>query len=286
MSELIQIRRRIQAVQTSKKIAQAMQLIARSTHTRLKNQRGTLDEYATGLRSLLQSLEQETPTWHHPVLHPIIDRQTVHRRLIILIGSQRGLCGSFNSMLMHFYNNYIEKLEHRNNLDVIVVGNKTVEYFKETVFPRAIRFFTVLTDKHIATITQEISRLIMSTQPTYSSIVAICNEPRGFFAQKPRVFSIVPLAPDKHSVAIPEDRLWYIPAAQLLDSLVPLILESNITYLLFESLFAEQAARFISMDQSMRNAKTLLAHLSLQYNKLRQAKITQELIELSSAATP
>jgi F-type H+-transporting ATPase subunit gamma len=286
MSQLIQLRRRIHAVETSKKIAQAMQLIARSTHAHLKKLRSTLEEYTHGLRSLLYDLEQQTPNWHHPVLHPVIERKGIRRRLIILIGSQRGLCGSFNAMLIQFYNNYISKLDTTHHLDVIVVGNKTTEYFKESVFPKAIRHFGSLSDKHINGIAQEITRLIMTTRPTYSSIVAICNEPKGFFTQKPRIFRVVPLAPDiNDKPPLHDDRIWYMSSKKLLDSLVPLILESTLTYLISESFFAEQAARFISMDQSTRNAKALLTHLSLQYNKLRQAKITQELIELTSTTS-
>ncbi len=287
MSQLTQLRKRIHAVQTSKKIAHAMRLVARSMHSHLKRQRDTLTEYTTKLRQLLNDLELQTPEWHNGILHPTLERSTQSpRRLIILIGSQRGLCGSFNSFLIHFYNSYIQRLSNTDKTDVIVIGNKTAEYFKSSTFPHAIRIFSSFSDKNIASLSEEITRFIITTKPSYSSIVAICNETKGFFTQKPRLFCVVPIPPNQNIPLPSQDELiWYIPATKLLDSLVPIILESTLTYLLFESFFAEQAARFVSMDQSTRNAKDLLSNLLLQYNKLRQAKITQELIELVSASS-
>jgi len=283
MSELIQLRRRISAVQTSKKIAHAMQLIARSLHSRLKSQRGNLDEYTSGLQRLLYDLEQQLPDWQHPVLHPDAHNPQA-RTLIILIGSQRGLCGSFNSMLIHYYNNHIHQLADSKKIEVILVGNKVADYFKESVFPQSIRFFSDLTDKNIVSIAQEITRHIMATQTIYSSIAVISNKSKGFFTQRPMITFLVQADRDNAFCPLPtEDRIWHISPQELLNKLVPLVFESNISYLLFESFFAEQAARFISMDQSTRNAQKLLNLLKLQYNKLRQARITQELIELSGA---
>lgn len=261
-----------------------MQLISMSLHAKLKSQRIFLEDYVGHLRDLLSKLSPYAPLWRHKNILPA--ETTAKRHLIILAGSQRGLCGSFNTMLIQAYNTYINTLGQNPTIEVIVIGNKITDYFKESIFPQAIRTFSTLTEQSIKTIAQEISRHIVTTQSPYSSVVIIHNESRGFFAQKPKLSRLIPLEPSHmHNINQDEELIWYSAPEKLLDNLVPAIIEGTLTFLIFESFLAEQAARFVSMDSSTRNAQKLLATMKLQYNKLRQTKITQELIELSGAST-
>jgi F-type H+-transporting ATPase subunit gamma len=282
MSELIHIKRRLKAVETTKKIAHAMQLIARSSHTRLKNQQVSFDQYITSLKKVYAMLTSRTDVNPTTLLQP---NSTAHRRLIILIGSQRGLCGSFNNMLIQLYNKYIESLSDHSNLEVIVVGNKTIETLKSSLFPSSIRSFSLFTEQRISLIAQEITRHITSVHIPYGSVVIIGNRSKTFFAQKPEVTTLIPLSAQKNQPESFAEYTLHAHQAETLNDFIPMVIEGFITASLFESLFAEQAARFISMDFATRNAQKLLTEMKLQYNKLRQARITQELIELGSTSS-
>lgn len=281
MSELISIRRRIKAVQTTKKIAHAMQLIARSAHSRLKTKRLPLEVHLATLDTIFHTLESQSDKWNNKIARPI--KRSTDRNLIILIGSQRGLCGSFNSMLMHIYNNHIHTFDTKT-IEVMVVGNKTVELIRESAFTQTVRSFQLFDEKHIDTIAQEITRHIISVKIPYNTVTIIHNKPKTFFVQKPVTTTVIPFAYKPEHAEGAQDFVWYTKPENLLNSLVPLMIEGVLSLVLFESLLSEQAARFIAMDVSTRNAQKLLATLQLQYNKLRQMHITQELIELSTNA--
>jgi len=130
---------------------------------------------------------------------------------------------------------------------------------------------------------------IINAKKPYSSVKILSNELKTFFIQIPRLTELIPIEdstdqdeeqkPDKSTN---DGYIWYQEVEDLLDKIAPQYIASNINTLLVESLLAEQAARFLSMDTATRNAKNLLEETTLQYNKLRQAKITKELTELAT----
>jgi F-type H+-transporting ATPase subunit gamma len=103
---------------------------------------------------------------------------------------------------------------------------------------------------------------------------------QNFFIQRPHIATLVPFTQEKQLTTSSHDYLWEQEPQHILDTLVQQYIETQLQSLLFQSLLAEHAARFISMDSSTRNAENLLEVNKLQYNKLRQAKITKELTEL------
>jgi F-type H+-transporting ATPase subunit gamma len=136
--------------------------------------------------------------------------------------------------------------------------------------------------------------MIINSKTPYSSVKILSNELKTFFYQKPRLIQLIPIDSDQEN--LPENTLdnnnntafssqdyfWSQKAEEILDKLAPQYIASNVNSFLIESLLAEQAARFLSMDTATRNAKKLLEETTLQYNKLRQAKITKELTELAT----
>ena len=130
-------------------------------------------------------------------------------------------------------------------------------------------------------IAQEITHTIIHAKNPYSSVIILSNEFKSFFNQKPRIYTLIPFVNQTSgNNHISDDILWDQSPEILLDELVHQYVEGHIHFILFESLLAEHAARFVSMDTATRNADGLLDSAKLQYNKLRQAKITKELTEL------
>lgn len=125
----------------------------------------------------------------------------------------------------------------------------------------------------------------MNNQPQFTPVMVFSNRLKTFFIQKPHEQVLIPFSPLANNTQTNStaEYYWEQNPKELLDQLAYQTIEAQLYYLIFESLLAEHAARFISMDNATRNAQTLLEDNLLQYNKLRQAKITKELTELVSS---
>jgi len=282
MSKLIQIRQRIKAIETIKKITHAMRLVSMSSHSRLRGKREALTRYADTVDETFNYVRRYVPDWSHHAMGPAPDEQK--RRLVILVGSQKSLCGTFNIALLNYYKRHgIEEIP----TDIVVVGKKTVELVKELLDIKPHAAFEKLSPDHIATITRSIGRIIFNASPAYSRVELYGNILKTFFSQRPTTKTLLPLEdmqqaskPSRHAE---EAYLWEHEPKKILDVLLEQYIESRVQHALFESLLAEQAARFVSMDNSTRNAQKLLETTQARYNKLRQAKITKELTELTGS---
>ncbi len=280
MAQLIQMRQRIKAIETIKKITQAMRLIAMSTHSRLKTKDESLKEYNTEITKLLQTIKDVVPDWQHPILTPKSEDQNT---LIILIGSQKGLCGNFNTTLFHFFQDYLAQHKFLN-YDAIAVGKRAIDYMHKQQAANIIGSYQELSSTTTSSIAYQIIQTILAAQKPYSKVYVFSNYVKTFFTQRPQIVSLIPFvaytsAPHAESANF-DEHIWEQKPQEVLDLLAQQCLEANLQYLLFQSLLAEHAARFISMDNSTRNAQNLLEATQLDYNKLRQAKITKELAEL------
>lgn len=285
MSLLIQLRYRIKAIDTIKKITHAMRLISMSARSRLKTKEEPLRHYIQTSGNLLAHLQANAPSWKNAVLHP--SSAAGQKILIILIGSQRGLCGNFNTVLFH----YLEKIlaeQFRDNttkIDFIPVGKKAVNYAEDNVHFHIVQKYMELNARTISEIAHALTEYLFTQPEPFTQVLVISNHLKTFFVQKPQKTQLIPFIASenpKKSFDTSDQYQWEQSPQQILDQLARSTIESELHYLLFESLLAEHAARFISMDNATRNAQTLLEETQLQYNKLRQAKITKELTELVS----
>lgn len=274
MSQLMHIRQRIQAIQTIKKIAHAMRLISMSTHARMKHQEKPLGIYRQKIGELISNVQVLIPNYHNRLLQP--NAADKEHKLIILIGSQKGLCGNFNTMLMHHFNSHTKNLE---NFSLITVGKRATQLVSAKHRTRIIAEFNTFAAHNVLTVAQEILQRIIQAHRPYGCVVIIGNYAASFFAQKPITRKLIPAeivdSSNNFEYETPQSN-------EVGDYLTHLYLLSQIQHGLFESLLAEHAARFISMDNSTRNAELLLEKMQLDYNKLRQANITRELSELSA----
>ena len=286
MSLLIQLRYRIKAIDTIKKITHAMRLISMSSRSRLKSKDEPLREYIQTSKQLLSRIKEHAPDWHNPIINPSLNLP--HNPLVILIGSQRGLCGNFNTTLFHFLERTIaQPIDKSGRIPIIPIGKKAINYIDDKPLFEVITQFPELNAKTIGIIAQQLTQLLFNTESKFTNVSVFSNKLKTFFIQKPHETIIVPFTQEgTHKTAKTdhkEEYYWEQSPNELLNQLTYQTVEAQIQYLLFQSLLAEHAARFISMDNATRNAQTLLEETQLQYNKLRQAKITKELTELVSS---
>lgn len=284
MSKLVQMRSRIHTIETIKKVTDAMRIISMSTHSRLKVKQEPLREYIASLTTLLEKVISVTPEWKNETLMPTPSTEP-DNSLLIVIGSQRGLCGGFNTALFKYLGNYLEKNKSQS-FTFIGVGKKAADYLQEQYPARIVTIFPTFTTNTYTTIAQAITDLMINEQKKYSSVTIISNHFKSFFSQKPSTKKLIPFNPEKikaHHHAIPEEYLWDQPKAEIITTLAMSYITAQLHHTLFQSLLSEHAARFVSMDSSTRNANSLLETTKLEYNKLRQTKITTEITELSSS---
>lgn len=280
MSQLIHMRQRIKAVETIKKITGAMRLISRSVHTRLDKQKKPLAEYRAALCQLLDHIKTFCPEWTNSRFFP--DTETPKKELFILIGAQKGLCGNFNSGIFYWIDKNRSDLTD-SHTTVMCASKKVNDYLTKRAIPVNYNFPEVKTS-NIHLVTQEIFNVFMNNSEFFTDIIIVSNSSKNFFSYETRITLLIPFigcsgSPEQEQL---EDYVWEHEPKMVLQLLAENILKTSIRTALFESLHAEQSARFISMDNATRNANNFLDTMKLHYNKARQAKITKELTELAT----
>ena len=286
MSQLIQMRRRIKTIETIRKITNAMRLIAMSGHSRLKRKEELVKIYNHQVEELYGQIRAQIPESYDPLARHI---SPTAPELIILVGSQKGLCGNFNSNLFKLFEGYKQPGAHPH---IIAIGKRAVDFVKDKKYGTLIQSVSKFNTMNIKEIVSLTSEMINNPNSRYSRVTIISNVLKTFFVQRPVISQLLPLITEsaiiseestqQAEVALFEDYVWEQTPQSIIKDLAYLYLEAKLHAILFQSLLSEQAARFVSMDSSTRNAEGLLELSKIQYNKLRQAKITKEINELVS----
>ena len=277
MEQLIVMKQRIKAVETIKKVTHAMRLISMSSHTRLLEKRKHLAAYKKTFEELWYSV--------HLVLPPLPEEPLFEepKDLCILISSQKGLCGTFNATLFKFFEQQIPKLNKQHHF--IGIGQFAIDYLKRHKVV-SLASYSNISPHHFIPIAQALTDLIMENPLKYRTVTVYSNSEKTFFVQQAKRTEIFPFpAPDLAETETHTSYLFEQSPELLRETISRLLLSVSLQNLLFESLLSEQAARFISMDTSTRNADNLITTMKLGYNKVRQAGITRELSELSATLT-
>lgn len=276
MSGLVQLRQRIKAVQTIKKITHAMRIVSMSTHSRLRNRQQALKEYKETLFDLYTRVSESGSTSSNNKLDLAGNKSG--KTLVIIVGSQKGLCGNFNNNLFAYVQKRLDKTASK--IDIISVGKKTHDYLLFNNY-EPLQTYDEFTTTHLSGITNALVTYILDHLDHYAEVHLYSMAPRTFFSQKSGITQIIPFA--KPKAAVSQDEViyhWEEPAPEILEYCTQELLATTVYEALLLSLVAEQAARFVAMDNSTRNASNLLDAMNLRYNKTRQSKITRELTDL------
>ena len=258
-----------------------MRLIAMSNHSSLKHKEQALEIYQKTISSLLLRIQTVAPEKSNFFVN--VDQNQETKNLIILAGSQKGLCGNFNAALFQFFDLERSALDF-STFDLITIGKIAYDFAKDKKIGPIIAHYDDFTTNTLLSISRKTTEKIASAKNLYKKVLVCSNIQKSFFLQKPIMQTLIPLEPEEFEknsgTATKEEYIWEQSPQELLHILHQYSIETKLHYILFKSLLAEQAARFISMDNSTRNAKSLQEKTKLDYNKLRQAKITKELTEL------
>ncbi len=281
MATLLDLRRRIRSVKSTQQITRAMKMVAaarlRGAQERIFNAR----PYANQMQTLLASVAARTEFRAHPLLA----NRPVEKMLLVLVTADRGLCGAFNTNLIRAAQNYSGEHE-RQEVSVIAVGRKGRDYLHRRGTPllgEHVGIFTHLGYKQAQAIAQQIIKAY--TTQAADAVDLLYNEFKSILTQRVRVerfLPIKPLEPAAGEALI--DYIYEQPPEEILNSLLPRYVETQVYRALLESQAAELAAKMTAMDTATNNAAEMIDSLTLYMNRVRQAAITREIIEVVSGA--
>ena len=282
MPNILDLRRRIRSVKNTQQITRAMKMVAAARLRRAQEQVLGARPYARQMVSLLQSLSARTSERTHPLL---VERP-IRRVLLVLVTADRGLCGAFNANLIRAAQKYYEENRAKEIL-LIAAGRRGRDFFRRQAVTMAAEYVNIFSRRvefhHAHELAQKVIELYLSE--AVDAVDFIYNEFKSILTQRLVVERRLPVK--AMPPAEPENLVDYIyeePAEEIFSHLLPRYVEAEIYRALLESQAAEFAAKMTAMDAATRNAGDLIDLYTLNLNRVRQAKITTEIIEIVSGA--
>ena len=294
MANLLDLRRRIKSVKNTQQITKAMKMVAAANLKRAQTRALSARPFATKMAEVLTGLASHTDEGFS---HPLLDARGDERYLLVLVTADKGLAGAFNANLIKAAQAFIR--EHSGKtIELLAVGRKGRDFFRRRDI-QIVGEYVGLTSKVRFDYAEalEVSREVMrrfTEDEGIDKVFLIFNEFRSAISQRVVVEQILPVsrAEDEGEetaadASRPQTFVEYIyeqPPAELFSQLLPRLVETQVYRALLESVASEQGARMAAMDSASKNAGDLISSLTLNMNRIRQASITREIIEIVSGA--
>lgn len=293
MANLRDIRRRIKSVKNTAQITRAMQLVAAAKMKKAQDQalagRGYADELNKVLVNLKENVDEEA--------HPLLEKREGNKTLTLVISTDKGLCGGLNTNLLKVVN-----LNHKEDAAYVTVGRKLRMQLAKA--GRELKADFVVKDPVPFSEARPISKFVTEQflSGDYDCIKVAFNDFVSTVVQKPTLVQLLPIdastlaekqayegvgkdnvTDTDHDAAMEKDYLFEPSPEEVLNTLLPLYVNFQIYQMMVESRASEHSARMVSMKAATDNANDMVKDLTLQYNKVRQAAITAELLEITTA---
>ena len=300
MANLKQIRRRISSVKSTQKITRAMKMVAGARLTRAQQRIVALRPYAVQTAKVLAEVtaagEAEAEESGIESEHPLLTRRPLKSVLLLVITSDRGQCGAFNTNILRAAERERREREAQGQtVKLAVIGRKGRDFYQRRKIP-LFHVFSGIWEKLGPDTSKVVARKILAPfiRGEVDSVQVVYNEFKSAMTQKVTVEPLFPLAPAKPPVLakgeeaaplVNKDEFLFEPSKEaLLERLVPMYVEISLLRALYESMASELGARMTAMDSATKNASEVIADLTLVYNRARQAAITTELMEIIGGA--
>jgi F-type H+-transporting ATPase subunit gamma len=287
MPSLIDLRRRVRAMKNTQQITKAMKMVAASKLRRAQERIVGARPYAAQMQRVLRSVAERVDPSVHPLL-TVRDRGPNSRTLVLVVTGDKGLCGSFNTNTIKAAGTFV--VESREPCVLGLVGRRGRDFFRRRRFEALFERIGIA-DKPSFAHAQDVGSLAVDafTSGQVDRVMLVYNEFRSVMSQRVVVDQLLPIARAdvEGPPAAESGRVDYLyePAPQeILNQLLPRYIEVQIYRALLESNAAFFAAQMTAMDTATRNATDMIATMTLFMNKVRQAAITREIIEVVSGA--
>jgi F-type H+-transporting ATPase subunit gamma len=279
-----EIRTKIKSVQNTRKITKAMEMVAASKMRKAQDRMRTARPYAEKIRNVAAHISHANPEYRHPFL---VERDSVKRIGIIVVTTDKGLCGGLNTNILRLAMNKMKEWEAEGEeIEVCAIGNKGLG-FMQRLGANIVSNVTGLGDR------PQIDKMIGAvklmldgyTEDRFDRLMIFNTRFINTMKQEPTMEQLLPLSGE--ALGAPEGNWDYIyePDARLvLEQVLTRYIEALIYQAVAENMASEQSARMVAMKAASDNAATVIDELTLIYNKTRQAGITKELSEIVAGA--
>jgi F-type H+-transporting ATPase subunit gamma len=292
MPNLQDIRRRVRAVKNMRQITKAMKMVSAAKLRRAQERVVAARPYTIKMMEIMRDLSKRAPELRHPLLassrKPVEGRQ--ERILLVLVTADKGLCGGFNTNLNRAATQFLRR-HTGQQVELVLIGRKGLDYFRrrEVKIRREYIGITGTGKVNFADaqrIAEELVADFTAEENPVDQIYLIYNEFKSALSQRPVEETMLPIGriPDEDDE---EQLLQYSyeqPPGEIFGTLLPKMVETQLYRALLESVASEHGARMTAMDSASKNANEVIDKLTLNMNRVRQAAITREIIEVVSGA--
>ena len=288
MPSLLDMRRRIKSVKNTQQITKAMKMVAAAKLKRAQDRVTSARPFAKKMSDVLGGLSGKVTDFSHPLL----DERGDEHYLIVLITADKGLCGGFNTNLIKATQNFLRENDAKQK-EMIPVGRKGRDFFRR----RQITFleeYVGLTGtgrveyKDASEIAQNVIRTFTEDE-TIDKVFLVFMQFKTVISQEVKIEQLLPIPrlageETETQTGAQAEYIYEQPPAEIFGRLLPKQIETQIYRAMLESVASEQGARMTAMDSASKNAGELIDSLTLNMNRIRQAAITKEIIEVVSGA--
>ena len=281
MASTIDIRRRIRSVKNTQQITKAMKMVAAAKLRRAQDRMFAARPYAGGLRDVLASVATRVDVTRHPLLQ---QREEERNILLIVVTADKGLCGAFNTNVIRNAQNAIQG-QGWESVQLLPIGRKGNDFFKRRETPirrQATQAFQALSLDTAREISESVIADFLGGE--IDAVYVIYNEFKSIMSQNVRLERLLPIERPPVETRDSIDYIYEPSPERILNDLLPKHIEFQLYRILLESAAAEQGARMTAMESATKNASDMISSLTLSYNRIRQAAITKEIIEIVSGA--
>jgi len=286
MANLKEIRNRIVSVSSTQQITSAMKMVSAAKLRRAQDAVTQMRPYANKLKEILENLSASLDS-----SEGVYSKQRdVKNVLLVVVTSNRGLCGGFNANVIKAANRLIREEYKGKKINVLCIGKKGADYFRKTDLFYTVEsakplneLFDQLTFANVAPVAEKIMEVFASGE--FDRIDLVYNQFKNAAVQITTQEQYLPVAPPKAETKVATKEYIFEPSKQyIVEDLIPRSLKTQLFKSLLDSLAAEHGARMTAMHKATDNAGALIKELKLTYNKARQAAITNEILEIVGGA--
>jgi len=283
MANLKEIRNRITSIKSTMQITSAMKMVSAAKLKKAQDAISAMRPYSSKLTELLQNLSATLDSDAGGVYST---QREVSKVLIVVVTSNRGLCGGFNSSITKKVVSIVEEKYSTAEVDLFSIGKKGADVLSKNFNIAATNndVFDALTFDNVATIAEELMKLYVAG--TYDKIEIVYNQFKNAATQIPQVEQFLPIKPveQEDATAVNSDYIFEPSKIEIVEALIPKSLKNQLYKAIRDSFASEHGARMTAMHKATDNATELRDELLLTYNKARQAAITNEILEIVGGA--
>ncbi|MFK8137405.1 MAG: ATP synthase F1 subunit gamma [Bdellovibrionales bacterium] len=277
-----ELRVRIQSVKSTQQTTKAMKMVAASKLKRAQSAIMNARPYALGLERVVTNLVKGQDLSHRLCQQSPEDKKVLY----VVFSSDRGLCGGFNSGISKFSMNEYKQMDSSTETDILFVGKKAASYFRNRKYVEKFDIVGDLAKVGDYSYAKKFTDRLINffENEGYDKVYLLYNEFVSALSQDPKKVQLLPVKFETEASEDLSDYIFKPNAGEIVDTLIDKHVYTQVHRAILESLSSEHAARMNAMENATKNAGEILKSLTLTYNKIRQAAITTELIEITSGA--